>query len=112
MRDKEIFSKKLPYSDLKQDLHVLLAVMNGEIPTLPALQDVSAHLSPHSYEIIKRICKGCWTRSPSERLGMIQIASSLSAHTDHGQSPKEVCVPLYLFGPPRKREIVMSNLSL
>ncbi|OCB89426.1 kinase-like protein [Sanghuangporus baumii] len=50
----EMISRELPYSHLKQDAHVLLAIMRGEVPSLLAISHDDMHLSSESYSLFAR----------------------------------------------------------
>ncbi|KAL5504025.1 hypothetical protein ACEPAH_8098 [Sanghuangporus vaninii] len=74
----EMLAKEVPYAHLKYEVHVLSAVMKGELPTLPDLQ-TDMNLSPFLYSMICAFCKGCWARSPVDRPTMTQITLALSS---------------------------------
>ncbi|KAL5504047.1 hypothetical protein ACEPAH_8120 [Sanghuangporus vaninii] len=73
----EMVLKNLPYYHLKQDARVVLAVVNGELPMLPNFSEIDTHLSASTYLLLCAVCRGCWTRSPEERLTMSQILRRL-----------------------------------
>ncbi|KAL5525890.1 hypothetical protein ACEPAG_7228 [Sanghuangporus baumii] len=73
----EMMAKELPYTDLG-DLQVLLAIMDGILPTLPDAQ-IGTNLPPLLYSKLRSVCTGCWKKNPKERLKMTQIISSLSS---------------------------------
>ncbi|KAL5485898.1 hypothetical protein ACEPAI_6941 [Sanghuangporus weigelae] len=72
----DMLAKEVPYAHLKYELHVLSAVMRGELPTLPDLQ-TAANLSPFLYLMVCAICRSCWARSPADRPTMAQITLDL-----------------------------------
>ncbi|KAL5485870.1 hypothetical protein ACEPAI_6913 [Sanghuangporus weigelae] len=62
----EMIAKELPYPRLKRDVQVVLAIMNGELPTLPTFQ-TSMHPLPSLYSTIYAICGDCWDRRHEKR---------------------------------------------
>ena len=60
---KELLSGHVPYSHIKFDARVLLAIINAELPSCPATFDSW----PHSWKSVWTICQRCWERDPDRR---------------------------------------------
>lgn len=58
-----MITKDVPYAHLKQDVRVLLAIMNGELPSRPTAIDAEPSLSQ-----LWDICTSCWETTPSIRI--------------------------------------------
>lgn len=69
-----MISKDVPYSHLKRDLHVMSAVMKGELPTNP--NPTSTH---DTHFLLWLICCQCWKASPNERVTISQIVNHLQS---------------------------------
>ncbi|KAL5486222.1 hypothetical protein ACEPAI_7267 [Sanghuangporus weigelae] len=75
----EMISKELPYAHLKNDSHILSAiVIKGVLPSLLAHSPDDTHLSSEPYSTICSICASCSNRTLKELLATSQIIALLS----------------------------------
>lgn len=58
-----MISKEFPYSHIKQDIHVLFAIMQGKLPIIPPGIDAESPLFP-----LWEICTSCWETIPANRI--------------------------------------------
>ncbi|KAI5121111.1 hypothetical protein M0805_002784 [Coniferiporia weirii] len=70
----ELLTKKPPYSHIRNDGGVVVAIASGRLPRLP-----EEHSTTWSelYKFLWQLCMRCWAPSPSEPPSMLEIVSIL-----------------------------------
>lgn len=71
----------VPFPDLRNDLQVSMAIINGQVPRAPLMS------SDEEKVRLWIICKRCWETDPSDRPSTTLICNSLSEGL-----PNETCV--------------------
>ncbi|KAI5119303.1 hypothetical protein M0805_008218 [Coniferiporia weirii] len=69
----ELLTRTLPYANLKHDLHVMFAILQGDQPRFPESFDDW----PECYQKIWGICCSCWNPDPNLRYSMEHVVSYL-----------------------------------
>jgi hypothetical protein len=70
---QEILTGKLPFEHLAKDIHVMLFIIDNQLPNAP--EDLKAR--PAFHQKLWNLCQSCWERVPAQRPSMTSIMEDL-----------------------------------
>jgi len=74
----ELLSGDVPYASIKNDLRVMFAIVQGQLPAKPQIMGSSLDASIRSY--MWEICCRCWIKDPIERPSIAELLEGMERY--------------------------------
>jgi len=82
----ELLSGAEPFSDLRNDLQVAMAIVNGQKPRVPP----SFNLDSEDDNVLWRVCQSCWETSAADRPAMAVICDIFTSCATPSHTPTDL----------------------
>jgi len=75
----ELITGDVPYAYIKNDLRVMFAIVNGQLPCEPSFTGSSSDVALRRY--MWSICHSCWIKDPMRRPSIAELLRDMETHS-------------------------------